>query len=52
MGYIKTITERDLDNARWHFNNNMRPSMEADREDYVKARVVIAYLLGRLRKME
>ena len=41
----RTITDKDLDNAIWHFNNNMAAKMEADRLQYNKARSVIVYLL-------
>jgi len=42
---IRTIAEKDLDNAIWHFNNNMAAKMEADRLQYNDARAVIVYLL-------
>ena len=45
MKYIRTISERDLDNAIWHFNNNMTYKMQADMKDYQNARADIAYLL-------
>jgi len=41
---IRTITDKDLDNAIWHFNNNMAAKMEADRLQYNEARTVIVYL--------
>ncbi len=41
----RTISERDLENARWHFNNNMTYKMQADMQNYKNARADIAYLL-------
>ncbi|WP_024348210.1 hypothetical protein [Lacrimispora indolis] len=52
MGYTRTITEKDLENAMWHFNNNMAAKMEADRLQYRDARAVIAYLLELRDKQE
>lgn len=43
--YTRTISERSLDNAIWHFNNNMTNKMQADMKDYQNARADIAYLL-------
>ena len=43
--YTRTISERDLENARWHFNNNMTYKMQADMQNYKNARADIAYLL-------
>lgn len=45
MRYTRTISEHDLENAVWHFNNNMAAKMEADRLQYRDARAVITYLL-------
>ena len=43
--YTRTISERDLENAIWHFNNNMTYKMQADMQNYKNARADIAYLL-------
>lgn len=45
MGYTRTISEKALENAKWHFNNNMTTKMEADRLQYRNARADIAYLI-------
>lgn len=50
----RTISESDLENAVWHFNNNMTYKMQADMQKYNNARADIAYLLSlrAMRKVE
>lgn len=45
MGYTRSISNSALENAMWHFNNNMAAIMDADRLEYNHAREDIAYLL-------
>lgn len=49
---IRTISERDLENAIWHFNNNMTNIMQADIQKYQHARADIAYLLELRKEQE
>ena len=48
----RTISELDLDNAVWHFDNNMTYKMQTNFQGYRDAMSVIDYLLELSKRRE